>query len=70
MTDPTLSRPYHRKPDYISGTKDGVSFEIIETQPGNADVYLNKDLDRGEVLDLLSIELTPYYLGTIHKLEK
>jgi len=68
--DPTLSRPYHRKPAFIVGEKEGVSFENIETQVGEVDVYINADFGRGKVLDFLYEELKPYALGTIHKLTK
>ena len=60
--DPTLSRPYHRESKIITGEKEGILYEILEVQPGEVDVYVSKDMGRGEVLDLLYDELKGYHL--------
>jgi hypothetical protein len=66
-------RPSTRKRFSTSGQKELtkiVSFEIIETQVGEVDVYLNVDMKKGEVLDFLYEELKGMYVGNIYKLTK
>ncbi len=68
--DPRFERPSTLERFYLKGEKEGVTFEIIEMQVGEVDVYLNADFGRGKTLDFLYEELKGYYVGTIHKLSK